>query len=48
MIGDTLEVDILGAQEAGMDQVYFAPGVVQPGVTPTYTIKSLSELRNIL
>lgn len=48
MIGDTLEVDILGAQQAGMDQVYFAPGEVQAGVTPTYTIKTLSELKNIL
>lgn len=48
MIGDTLEVDILGAQEAGMDQVYFAPGPVQQGVSPTYTIKRLAELKNIL
>lgn len=48
MIGDTLEVDILGAQQAGMDQVYFAPGAVQSGVSPTYTIKTLSELKNIL
>ncbi|MGE7773256.1 YjjG family noncanonical pyrimidine nucleotidase [Chitinophaga sp. NPDC101104] len=48
MIGDTLEVDILGAQQAGMDQVYFAPNLVQQGVSPTYTIKNLSELKNIL
>lgn len=48
MIGDTLEVDILGAKEAGIDQVYFAPGEVQQGVTPTYTIKSLMELKEIL
>lgn len=49
MIGDTLEVDILGAQEAGMDQVYFAPAEVQQSViTPTYTIKTLSELKEIL
>ncbi|WP_343700579.1 YjjG family noncanonical pyrimidine nucleotidase [Chitinophaga sp.] len=48
MIGDTLDVDILGAQEAGMDQVYFAPGQTQEGVTPTYTIRSLKELKDIL
>lgn len=48
MIGDTLEVDILGAQQIGMDQVYFAPGDVQAGVSPTYTIKSLAELKSIL
>ena len=48
MIGDTLDVDILGAQQAGMDQVYFAPGNVEDGVTPTYTIRSLQELKEIL
>jgi putative hydrolase of the HAD superfamily len=48
MIGDTLDVDILGAQEAGMDQVYFAPGQTEEGVKPTYTIRSLHELKDIL
>lgn len=48
MIGDTLDVDILGAQEAGMDQVYFAPEKPQEGLKPTYTIRSLHELKDIL
>lgn len=48
MIGDTLDVDILGAQEAGMDQVYFAPFKTEEGVKPTYTIRSLHELKDIL
>lgn len=48
MIGDTLDVDILGAQEAGIDQVYFAPDKIQEGVKPTYTIRCLQELKEIL
>ncbi len=48
MIGDTLDVDILGAQQAGIDQVYFAPDKQPEGIQPTYTIKSLHELKAIL
>lgn len=51
MIGDTLEVDILGAKEAGMDQVYFnehLPDGAALAVEPTYTIRSLRELKEIL
>lgn len=48
MIGDTLEVDILGAQQIGMDQVYFNPAVPATGITPTYTIQHLQEIENIL
>lgn len=48
MIGDTLDVDILGAHNAGMDQVYFCPGTAATGVTPTHTISCLSELKGIL
>jgi len=51
MIGDTLDVDILGAVNAGIDQVYVNhvstdKGIVQ-GKPPTYTIFSLKELENI-
>ena len=47
MIGDTLDVDVLGAQQAGIDQVYFSP-TPAVGIQPTYTIQSLHELKEIL
>lgn len=48
MIGDTLEVDILGAQNAGIDQVYYAAERPVNGILPTFYIASLSELKRIL
>lgn len=48
MIGDALEVDILGAQRAGIDQVYFNPAVPAAGIRPTYTISRLADLQQIL
>jgi putative hydrolase of the HAD superfamily len=48
MIGDTLEVDIAGAQNAGIDQVYFNPAKPANGLQPTYTIQCLHELKHIL
>jgi putative hydrolase of the HAD superfamily len=48
MIGDTLEVDMLGAINAGMDTAYFNPA--QPPtekIKPTYVIASLGELLKI-
>jgi len=50
MIGDGLEIDVLGAQNVGMDQVYFNPLCVEceSKVIPTYTIRSLHELKEIL
>jgi len=48
MIGDALELDIIGAQTVGMDQVYFNPQVPAVDITPTYTIQCLSELKTIL
>ena len=49
MIGDALEIDILGAFNVGMDQVYFNPLVpATEEIRPTYTIQSLHELREIL
>lgn len=48
MIGDTYEVDIIGAMEAGMDQVWFNPAGYIPVIKPTYTISSLQELTGIL
>ncbi len=48
MVGDTLEVDILGAKEVGMDQVYFNPRTPAVSFQPTYTIQHLKELTDIL
>jgi putative hydrolase of the HAD superfamily len=49
MIGDTLEVDILGAKNMGMDTVYFNPAKPHNNkVIPTYVIGSLNELKTIL
>jgi len=48
MVGDALEVDILGAQNAGIDQAYFNPAIPPKGITPTYTLATLSDLKKIL
>jgi putative hydrolase of the HAD superfamily len=47
MIGDSIEVDIIGAMNAGIDQVYVNHLGVDPTVKPTYTVKSLKELEKI-
>jgi putative hydrolase of the HAD superfamily len=47
MIGDTLEVDILGAKNAGMDQVFVNHLNVTTEEKPTYTVYSLKELERI-
>jgi putative hydrolase of the HAD superfamily len=52
MIGDSLEVDIIGAMNAGIDQVFINhPGIVTIpiayGIKPTYTVNSLKELEKI-
>jgi putative hydrolase of the HAD superfamily len=47
MIGDSIEVDIIGAMNAGMDQVYVNHVGVNPTVKPTYTVNSLKELEKI-
>lgn len=48
MIGDGLEVDILGAQNAGWDSVYFNPDKIPHEEKVTYEITSLDELQNLL
>ncbi|HPD53537.1 MAG: YjjG family noncanonical pyrimidine nucleotidase [Bacteroidia bacterium] len=48
MIGDGLEVDVIGAQDAGWDAVYFNPGQKPHTAKPTYEIGSLDELRLML
>jgi putative hydrolase of the HAD superfamily len=47
MIGDSVEVDIQGAINAGIDQVYVNHLNVAPAVKPTYTVYSLKELEDI-
>jgi len=47
MIGDSIEVDIQGAINAGMDQVYVNHANIPPLISPTYTVYSLKELETI-
>jgi len=49
MIGDSYEADIRGAQNAGIDQIYYPlPGYDKPEQTSTYKITSLKEVMDIL
>ncbi|MBK7291916.1 MAG: noncanonical pyrimidine nucleotidase, YjjG family [Chitinophagaceae bacterium] len=51
MIGDTMEVDILGAMNAGIDQIHVNHLTNEPesinGKLPTHTVYSLKELEGI-
>ncbi|MEO5561847.1 MAG: HAD-IA family hydrolase, partial [Chitinophagaceae bacterium] len=47
MIGDTPEVDILGAKNAGMDQVFVNHLRITIEDKPTYMVHSLKELEEI-
>jgi putative hydrolase of the HAD superfamily len=47
MLGDTLDVDIQGAINVGMDQVFVNHLKITPDIKPTYTVTSLKELENI-
>ncbi len=47
MVGDALDIDILGAHNAGWDQVYFNPAKALHDRKPTYEIHGLNELLNI-
>ncbi len=44
MIGDNIEVDIAGAKNAGMDQVFVNHIDAETSISPTYTVRSLHEL----
>lgn len=48
MIGDSLEADITGARNAGIDQVFFNPFAAEHEHETTYEINSLTELLKIL
>ena len=47
MLGDTLEVDIQGAMNVGMDQVFVDYHNTSTEMKPTYTVRSLRELETI-
>jgi putative hydrolase of the HAD superfamily len=47
MLGDSIEADIQGAINAGIDQVYINHLNREPPMRPTYTVYSLKELENI-
>ena len=47
MLGDSIEVDIQGAINAGIDQVYINHLGVEPVIKPTYMVNSLKELEDI-
>jgi len=49
MIGDNWHSDITGAKNSGIDQIWYNPSEIsENGFTPTYTIKSLDQIKNIL
>jgi HAD superfamily (subfamily IA) hydrolase, TIGR02254 len=48
MIGDALEIDVLGAKTIGMHQVFFNPKKIEHQDSPTYEIHCLSELTSIV
>jgi putative hydrolase of the HAD superfamily len=47
MVGDHLEIDILGAKNAGLDQVFFNPENIPHKEKVTYEINCLSKLKAI-
>jgi putative hydrolase of the HAD superfamily len=48
MVGDNPDSDILGAQRAEIDQVFFNPEGKSIDLTPTYTISHLKQLEDLL
>lgn len=48
MIGDDLEVDILGAQSVGMDQLYVNYEKAKHNENPTFEVNGLKEIESLL
>lgn len=48
MIGDNFEADILGAINAQMDSIFYNPDNIEVTQNPTFEIKRLIELKEIL
>jgi putative hydrolase of the HAD superfamily len=47
MLGDSIDVDIIGAMNAGIDQVFINHLNIHIDVKPTYVVTSLKELEGI-
>jgi putative hydrolase of the HAD superfamily len=47
MLGDSIEVDIIGAMNAGIDQVFINHHRITTDIKPTYIVNSLKELEEI-
>lgn len=47
-IGDNLEKDIIGAKGFGMDQIWYNHDNIKSDFIPSFEIKSLLEIKNIL
>jgi putative hydrolase of the HAD superfamily len=47
MIGDNIEVDIVGAKNAGLDQVFVNHLNEIPAIEPTFTVYSLKEMERV-
>ena len=49
MIGDSWDADILGAYNSNIHQMWFNPeGIESNGFSPTYCVKKLNEIKEIL
>ena len=47
MLGDSPEVDIQGARDAGIDQVFINHLRIESAIPSTYMVYSLKELEDI-
>lgn len=48
MVGDDLEIDIIGAKKFGMDQIYFNPNKNPHQTKVTFEVRELAEITKIL
>ncbi|MBS1589578.1 MAG: YjjG family noncanonical pyrimidine nucleotidase [Bacteroidetes bacterium] len=48
MIGDALEIDVLGALNAGWDQMYYNPAQLAHNKTPTYEVSCWREAMTLI
>ena len=48
LIGDSLTSDIIGGINYGIDTVWFNPNNLESDIKPTYIIKKLDEIENVL